>query len=117
MRGEVTISPAAGARLRYHEDGRMRLPGGGEVDAYADYLLATIDGRLTLLFPETPPRLFQSFALSDAGDHLAAESLHDCAPDRYRSRIAFQPDDTWSLSHHVTGPRKAYVSTTRYRRR
>ena len=112
--GRAKLAPAGDGHLHYHEDGRMQLPGGGELASYADYLFTQQGGRLSLLFREEPPRLFQSFDLQARHGTLEAKSIHDCPPDLYRSRIAFQSDGTWSLQHAVTGPRKAYVSVTRY---
>lgn len=93
----------------------MALPGGGELAAYAAYVFDLEGGALRMHFAEQPPRLFQTFALSTDEDALVADSVHSCPPDTYRSRIAFSPDGAWALIHTVSGPRKAYVSVTRYR--
>ena len=94
----------------------MRLPGGGELAAYAAYLFAPRDGGLDVFFDEAPLRLFQSFALYEDGDVWRGESQHLCAPDQYCSRLAVYPHGGWSLDHTVTGPRKGYISQTSYRR-
>ena len=116
VNGRVRFTPAGDGRLLYREEGRMQLPGGAELDAFVDYIFAREGERLLVLFAEEPPRLYQSFALRLESCALTADSLHDCPPDLYRSRIAFDADGTWALRHAVHGPRKGYVSVTRYRR-
>lgn len=117
VEGLAVLTPLSAGGLRYREDGTMRLPSGEALAAFADYLFTPELESLAIWFDEAPPRLFQHFRLSVGADGgLAGMSRHDCAPDLYLSEIVFAPDGWWSLRHAVTGPRKAYVSLTRYDR-
>lgn len=50
------------------------------------------------------------------GSGGTAESAHDCGCDRYEVRYVFDLPHLWEAVWRVTGPRKDYISATRFAR-
>jgi hypothetical protein len=116
MNGTATIANRGDGRFDYHERGELRLPGGHTVDGERRYIFAECDGGFSVLFAETPPRLFHRVVLRSAGPHLIGRGKHLCGEDRYDSRYEFHSDGSFVVEHAVHGPRKRYAITTRYSR-
>lgn len=100
--------------LAYHEQGWLRLANGEGFEAFRRYIFRRTPGGFTVLFAETPPRLFHTILLSAGPDGLTGEAGHDCAPDQYESRYVFRASGRFTVRHVVHGPRKDYTMTTRY---
>ena len=49
-------------------------------------------------------------------DLTGGEARHACPPDTYRVRYDFSEWPVWTARWRVTGPRKDYLMTSRYRR-
>jgi len=112
--GIATIEPIAADRLAYREEGVLKLPHAGPITAHRSYLYERRPEGFAILFPEAPPRLFQEFRLLPRADGaLAGSSRHPCAEDLYETTCVVRENTFW-LIHRVMGPRKGYVSTTRY---
>jgi hypothetical protein len=114
LEGLATIAPIATDRLAYREEGVLRLPGAAPISAHRSYVYERRPDGFAILFDETPSRLFQEFTLTARADGaLSAVSRHLCGDDLYETTCVVHESAFW-LIHHVTGPRKAYVSTTRH---
>jgi hypothetical protein len=114
LEGFATIEAIATDRLAYHEEGILRLPGAAPISAHRSYVYERRPSGFAILFDEVPVRLFQEFQLTArADDELSAVSRHVCGDDFYETTCIVHEKAFW-LIHRVTGPRKAYVSTTRY---
>jgi len=112
--GTATLEPLTPDRLAYREEGVLKLPHAAPITAHRAYLYERRPDGFAILFSETPPRLFQEFTLAVRADGaLAGSSRHPCAADFYETTCVVREDAFW-LIHRVNGPRKGYVSTTRY---
>ena len=101
-----------GAGLRYHEAGELVIAGQVPVRAERRYLWRECgDGRIAVLFDDGRP--FHRF--DPSADHPGA--THRCEADFYDVVYAFGAWPAWSARWCVTGPRKDYGITVRYRRR
>ena len=87
-----------------HESGTLSLPDGTAFQAERRYFWDTAlrvhfeDGRF---FHAVPPQ--------------GGVAAHDCPPDRYAARYAFDAWPEWRCTWRVSGPRKDYVMRGRYR--
>jgi len=120
MHGTATFCSMPGAAhdtLHYREEGRLRLLDGRAFDAHREYLYQRRPNGFAVLFAERPPRLFHEIALQtgDAdGTAWTGTAAHQCAADLYDSHYRFLTDGGFTLRHIVRGPRKDYVSLTRF---
>jgi hypothetical protein len=116
MTGAATFSDQPNGQLEYQERGRLRLPDGRSIDGERRYIFESNDDGFSVLFDETPPRLFHHIALNRLGSSLAGNAVHFCGKDRYDSRYEFRADGSFMVKHAVDGPRKHYAIATRYAR-
>ena len=96
---------------------RLRLLDGRAFDAHREYLYQRRPNGFAVLFAERPPRLFHEIALQpgDAdGTAWTGTAAHQCSADLYDSHYRFLTDGGFTLRHTVRGPRKDYVSLTRF---
>jgi hypothetical protein len=98
----------AGEGLEYTEEGTLRLDGGGALTAARRYRWREEGGAILVAFDDGRP--FHRFDC----DAQRPEAEHDCLPDRYRVRYDFGHWPVWTAVWRVSGPRKGYVSVTRY---
>ena len=116
MIGTATIARRCGGQFDYREQGGLTLPDGRTVEAERRYLFAPEDAGFTVLFAETPPRLFHRVALEKLGPNLVGIGVHLCADDCYESHYEFRADGAFTVEHRVRGPRKRYAISSRYSR-
>ena len=90
------------------ERGTLRFAGAPPLQAERRYLWRASGGRIAVLFADGRP--FHDFAPADT-----ATATHDCPPDAYAVRYDFTAWPDWTATWDVTGPRKDYRMTTRYR--
>jgi Family of unknown function (DUF6314) len=97
--------------LAYREEGTLVMGQGPALAAARAYFWREAGaGAIEVRFEDG--RLFHRFCADDPDP--AAE--HDCPPDRYRVRYDFARWPRWRAEWRVNGPRKDYVTVTRYRR-
>lgn len=108
---EVAPEPQGG--LIAEERGRMRLADGSRLETRQRRIWRFPEpGVLVFCYPEGGE--IARFALDESG---AAEATHLCGADRYLGRLRLDLDrGIWTLSWRVDGPRKAYLSETRFTR-
>jgi hypothetical protein len=116
MTGTATFASLSVDQFHYHERGQLRLADGQVIEAERRYLFEECRGGFTVLFAESPPRLFHHIVLVRAGSSLVGHGVHLCGEDRYDSRYEFRPDGWFTIEHAVRGPCKGYTITTRYTR-
>jgi len=119
MTGTAVFAPRPDGRLRYREEGRVRLLDGRSFDAHRAYLFEGRPDGFAVFFAEEPPRLFHHIALDPgAGNGVTwtGAAAHLCAADLYDSGYRFLADGRFIVRHAVRGPRKDYVTTTAFRR-
>jgi hypothetical protein len=106
---EVAPEPQGG--LIAEERGRMRLADGARLETRQQRLWRFPEpGVLVFCYPEGGE--IARFALDENG---VAEATHLCGADFYQGRLRLALDrDLWTLSWRVDGPRKAYLSETRF---
>ncbi len=107
MEGETLFTPV-GEGLRCDETGRLTY-GGTEMEARRTYLWRAVPGGVAVAFEDG--REFHDFRFAPA-----PEASHICEPDHYRVRYDFSHWPDWSATWQVTGPRKDYLSSSRYSR-
>ena len=104
-------------RLKFREEGRIRLADGQAFDGHREYVFERSPGGFSVLFVENPLRLFHSIAIVREGDALIGSAGHLCVADQYDSRYTFLADGSFVIEHTVNGPRKDYQSRTVFTRR
>jgi len=117
MTGTAIIANLSGGQFQYHEQGHLHLADGQVIEAERRYLFEECRGGFTVLFAESPPRLFHRIVLNSAGSSLVGHAMHLCGEDRYDSRYEFRADGSFIVEHAVRGPRKRYAIVTNYSRR
>ncbi len=115
---------AAGARLRfagiaeftprgqglaYAERGLLEVPGQPPMQAERHYFWRAEPPGIAVTFADGTP--FHAIA-----PELRPEARHECGADSYAVRYDFSRWPDWRAVWRVTGPRKAYVMISRYRR-
>ena len=115
MQGWAEFQPQGGGLLRYHEEGRVLLPGGRELSFFRDYLYEIAGEVMTIRFAGPAQGVFQRVALTRAGDAWSGQCHHPCGRDSYASRYRLAPG-ALEIGHIVTGPNKDYRLETHYRR-
>ncbi len=104
--GQAVLSPIP-TGLRYHETGQLTL-GATQFTAERSYLWsAPAFDQIAIQFADQRP--FHSFTLGPRPD-----ARHDCPPDTYQVAYDFTAWPIWHCTWQVSGPRKAYVMTSRY---
>ena len=102
--GTVSITPK-GQGAVWQEVGQLHLPGMPPMEARRTYLWSEVaPGEITVSFDNGSP--FHRILLRAP---FASDS-HHCAPDHYKAAYAFADWPKWSVTWHVKGPRKDYVS-------
>ncbi len=114
MVGELRVSAAGDGTAVYEEHATVRTEGGVQFAGSQRYLLKQQTDGVVLCFAGSGA-VFQElrFAVGGHGT-LRAEAVHHCVEDEYVSAYALGPGRVFSVRHEVSGPRKAYVSTTRF---
>lgn len=111
--GFVTFTAQNDGSLLHHEQMVTRLPDGRMVNGERRYLLRHIDDNvLEVYFGDGPNngKLFQRFEI--AGGRAA--STHICGTDTYDSTFQMQRDDSFVITHKVSGTNKDYTIHTVY---
>ena len=109
LQGRAQFIPDAEG-LTYEEAGQLEFPGQPPFSATQRYLWRQQGGAIDILFADS--RAFHSFDPA----HATPDASHDCPPDWYEVSYSFVDWPTWSAQWSVRGPRKNYISTTRYTR-
>jgi Family of unknown function (DUF6314) len=117
MKGLATFSANDDGSFTCHERGRVHWADGQTFEAERRYLYRASPTGFAIFFFEEPARLFHDVRLQPAHRGLMAEASHQCKDDLYLGRYEFLADGTFSIRHHVSGPRKAYTLETTYHRR
>lgn len=107
--GEAEIA-VQGGRAIYREVGHL-IMGDQRFEAERSYLWHEVGGRIFVSFEDG--RAFHNFDPTLGGQ----ASAHLCGEDMYRGGYDFSEWPRWALNWRVQGPRKDYVSTSRYLRR
>ncbi len=110
MTGEAVFTTQGADRLIYDETGTLTLAGGTAFTATRRYLWQFGESQIAVFFADGRP--FHTFV--PAGH--AAGTDHPCGDDFYTVRYDFTCWPDWQAVWTVTGPRKDYVSTSRYAR-
>lgn len=101
-----------GEGLTYRESGRWARADWGGLAATRTLLWREDPRGIGVFFGDGRP--FHVFEVVRDG---VSASGHDCAPDRYDVIYRFHLPMLWEADWRATGPRKDYVSRTRYDRR
>jgi hypothetical protein len=119
MKGVTTFTPAGPDTAAYFEDVSVHLADGQVLHGEQRYIYERTSDGLAVYFHPTPSeaaegarRLFHELHFVE----LHAEASHLCNEDLYRSTYVIRSRDEFTVEHAVQGPRKDYVSHTRYQR-
>jgi hypothetical protein len=107
--GTAAFEPAADGVLHWHELGRLRL-NGYDGEAHRTYLLVPDRDAWAVQFDDGRP--FHPLDLAGG----RGEALHLCGPDTYRGVYEIVGDDRFTVTWTVTGPGRADVIASDYRR-
>lgn len=108
MSGQATLAPDGPVGLLYAERGRLQMGDGPVLEAERRYLWRFAGGRVEVRFADGAD--FHSFAPHGA----AAGTVHYCGDDVYRVAYDFTGWPVWTATWAASGPRKDYVSVSRY---
>ena len=107
--GEARFAPGMGG-LIYDETGALRFPGEAPLQAKRRYIWRETDSGIDVTYADG--REFHRFEMGRA----MSKAHHDCTPDTYLVTYDFTNWPDWSAEWQVSGPRKDYAMTTRYKR-
>ena len=108
--GQARFLPVEGSGLRYSECGLLRIGNAAPLEARRRYHWQFSAGEVEVRFDDGRP--FHSFV---PGGRRPG-TPHLCGEDLYRVVYDFTRFPDWQSIWIVTGPRKDYTMTTRYRR-
>ncbi len=109
LRGTADFIPA-GTALAYSERGELTYTGQPALSTRQEHLWCADGAAVLVLFSDGRP--FHRFVLSGS----TAQASHWCDPDHYRVLYEFSNWPNWTNTWSVKGPRKDYVSVTRFER-
>lgn len=110
LTGTARFVCVADTRLDYIENGTLTLTNGAVLTAARRYLWVFGASKVQVYFDDG--RHFHDFVPQGH----AAGTDHPCGEDYYTVRYDFTVWPVWTAAWRVKGPRKDYVSTTRYSR-
>jgi hypothetical protein len=113
--GTASFSPRPDSSLDYYEHGELRLTG-GSFRAERRYVFEPTESGFRVWFSGKPRRLFHEITLREDRGALVGAATHLCGADTYESSYRLLSNDSFTVTHGVTGPRKNYVMTTHYTR-
>lgn len=117
MQGTAHFTSSGQAQAKYLEKGVLELASGQSFHGSCSYYFKEQGADLLIYFDAQENRLFHRLRpLCEPTGGLAAASTHQCSADRYDSHYEFHMDGSFTITHNVTGPRKAYRSCTHYQR-
>lgn len=119
--GTATFTPLCADTLLYRESGRTALDGGAVLFAANSYVYALRNGLIAISFASGPNKGAQFIDLKFEGaapDELPVVSAgrHLCGADVYDATFRIESAGRFVVTYHVSGPTKAYVSRSVYRR-
>lgn len=117
MTGTASFTQLCRSELDYEETGHLLARDGRRFAASRRYRYVCGTLGIAIFFDEPALRLFQQVTLVPRGNALVGDAVHACAPDVYKSHYAFHLPGAFHIAHTVTGPRKADLIHTSYRRR
>ena len=100
----------SGTDLIYSEAGMLTLDDGPALSTQQEYLWQTDGSEVRVYFANRAP--FHRFPLSVP----IANASYWCDPDQYDVRYEFRNWPVWTVTWTVHGPRKDYISITRFER-
>ena len=109
FRGEGRFDAQGSGAYLYRESGILSV-NGVQFPAARNYRWIFTDGGADIAFADGRP--FHRLQPEGHG----ATALHDCPPDLYRVRYAFETPDRWRQAWTVSGPRKDYTSESVFTR-
>lgn len=115
-RGRAVFLSAAENAFAYREEGSLRQEDTGRENAFFRSYLYRLEGAdIGIYFADGPNvgGLFQKLRSPETG--IVCEAVHHCTPDIYQSTYAFE-SEAFTITHKVSGPRKAYTSVTKFRK-
>lgn len=92
------------------EEGMLTIPGQPPLKAERRYLWREAVGEIAVSFEDGRP--FHQFDPTEP----QPQASHDCVPDRYEACYDFAKWPIWTVTWRVCGPRKDFVSHTRFER-
>ena len=114
IEGELRVSASGEGLAEYAERCAVRTDDGAQFTGSQRYTVRQSANGFVLCFAETGA-VFQELGFAVGGDgSLRAEAVHRCAGDEYASAYVLGPGRAFSVRHAVRGPRKSYVSVTRF---
>jgi hypothetical protein len=119
LRGEATFEFLSDGRLAYSETGMLSLSDGRALNVYRNYIYRSEGNDVVVEFADGPGKgkvfVHLNFA-NGQGDFLEAHDVHYCGRDTYRVAYILKWPDEFGTDIEVTGPQKAYLAASRYRR-
>ncbi len=114
MAGFAEVRRTANGEAEFHERVTVRTLRGAEFTGSQRYLLQKTARGFALLFAEGG-RVFEDVQLGVGADGvLRGSARHECGEDVYDSEYVLGPGESFSICHRVVGPRKDYVSVSRF---
>jgi hypothetical protein len=114
MVGVVQFDVLSENSLSYFEKGNVVLPDLTQLPFERFYVYEISHNKLAVFFDAQKTQLFQNITLTSKENALIGQAVHHCLDDIYSSLYAFYPDYRFTISHHVTGPKKDYHITTQF---
>lgn len=108
--GSCVFAADGPERMIYDEEIVLNVPGQAPLSGTRRYFWEQHGREIAVLFSDG--RGFHRLTPGRSG----SEDVHICDPDLYRGRYDFANWPQWTAIWRVTGPRKDYVMTTKYRR-
>ena len=125
MTGEAAFVAGGACRAQYRESAAVQMRDGQMLHGSQQYLYVRRPDGFAVYFPAAfgaevlrEAWLFEEvgFAREDDGC-LRGSATHLCKADMYVSEYSILRDGTLTIRHAASGPQKAYVIETLYRRR
>ncbi len=114
MTGQAEFTSVSETEYHYTEQGVLTLDHGEEImDVKRSYDYRFEDCVIQIYYADGPDngKLFQTLEFKN---DIEAVAEHLCGEDLYKSQYVFDLPDSFIIKHEVQGPKKDYVSETKY---
>ncbi len=116
MSGEAWWRAESTGLLSYCERGEMALVDGGRFEVGRRYHYILDEDSIEVRFADGEGTGSVFLRLRFVGEPPRATAMHRCRADVYEAEFSFDSNDCFWITYHVHGPRKNYVSRTRFSR-
>ena len=114
MIGQAEFKCLSDTEYHYIEQGTLTLDHGEDIEGVKRAYVYKFENDVIQIYYADGPDNGKLFQALDFTSEKEAQAEHLCGEDFYKSSYSFSFPDHFSIQHMVSGPKKDYVSETKY---